>query len=187
MTKRSRKKRAKSSKFPIFLIALGLLLVSLWGLHRYFYDQAMTLSNAILAKYAKESVTRAFPVHITIANSISLPVVEAGKVGDTWAISQTSANHVRESATPGTRGNSIIYAHNSGNLFGPLDKVTIGEPVTIRTSDGAIHRYLVASTTWVTPGHTELLSPTTTETLTLYTCAGILDSLRIVVRAVPAK
>jgi sortase (surface protein transpeptidase) len=169
------------------LIAFGMLLVSLWGIHRYFYDQAMTLSGAILAQYAKEPATQPLPIHITVGNSISLPVVESGKVDGTWAISQTGANHVSESAVPGTRGNTIIYAHNAGNLFGPLDKITVGAPIAVRTTDGELHRYTVASVSWVTPGHTELLLPTTIETLTLYTCAGILDSLRIVVRAIPAK
>jgi len=186
MPARSRKKHTKPSRFPILLIAFGVFLMSLWSVHRYFYNQVMTLSNTILAQYAKEPATQPLPIHITVGNIISLPVVEAGKVDDTWAISQTSANHVRESVVPGTRGNIIIYGHNAGNLFGPLDKVKIGDPIVIRTTDGASHRYLVASVTWVTPGHTELLTPTNTETLTLYTCGGLLDSLRIVVRAVPA-
>ncbi|MCX6791847.1 MAG: sortase [Candidatus Gottesmanbacteria bacterium] len=186
MAKRRKKIRPVSrSRFPIVLIAIGLSLLSLWGLHRYFYDQAMTISGAILAQYAKEPSTLSPPIHITIGDRISLPVIEAGKVGGMWAISQTSANHVYESAMPGQRGNSIIYAHNSDALFGRLEDVKRGDPVAIRTTDGALHRYVVISTAWVTPGHTELLTPTSSEILTLYTCAGLLDSLRIVVRAVP--
>jgi LPXTG-site transpeptidase (sortase) family protein len=185
MPKQAGRNTIHSAKFPMILIAIGLLLLSLWGVHRYFYNRSIGLSDAILARFAKESSSLPTPIHITVGNSISLPVVEAGKVNNMWAISQTAANHVRESAMPGTRGNIIIYAHNTANLFGPLDKVTEGNPIEIRTSDGALHRYTVTSVQWVTPGHTELLSPTPTETLTLYTCAGLLDSLRIVVRAVP--
>jgi len=170
----------------MILIIFGVILMSLWGIHRYFYNQTMSISNAILAQYAKEPSTVPPPIHISIGN-ISLPVVEAGKVGDTWAISQTSANHVRESALPGTRGNIIIYAHNTNNLFGKLEDSKVGDPISIRTTDGLLHRYTVISVQWVTPGHTELLSPTPHETLTLYTCAGLLDSLRNVVQAVPAK
>jgi len=182
-----RRKKKKQNRFPLILVSFGLVLLSFWGIHRYFYARSISLSDAILAQYAKEPSTLPAPIHITVASRISLPVVEAGKTDGAWAISQTSANHVYESAMPGTRGNTIIYAHNAKNLFGRLDTVIVGDPVTIRTTDGALHRYTVTSTVWVTPGHTELLSPTTAETLTLYTCAGILDSLRIVVRAVPAK
>jgi LPXTG-site transpeptidase (sortase) family protein len=188
MAKRRRKIRSTfSTQFSTALLVFGIALLTLWGIHRYFYNQTMTLSRAILAQYAKEPSTLPSPIHITVDDLISLPVVEAGKVAGTWAISQTSANHVYESAMPGTRGNSIIYAHNSENLFGGLDKVTIGDPITIRTTDGALHRYTVTSIVWVTPGHIEFLSQTNAETLTLYTCGGILDSLRIVVRAVPAR
>ena len=185
MAKR-RKKIRPPSRLPIVLIAIGLSLLTLWGVHRYFYDQTMTISSAILAQYTKEPSTLSPPVYITIGNRISLPVVEAGKVDGTWAISQTSANHVHESAMPGTRGNSIIYAHNSDALFGKLEDVIKGDPIAIRMADGTLHRYVVISTAWVTPDHTELLTPTSSEILTLYTCAGILDSLRIVLRAVPA-
>ena len=158
----------------------------LWGVHRYFYNQTMSLSDTILAQYAKQPSSIPAPIHIAVG-SISLPVVESGKVGDTWAISQTSANHVRESAMPGTQGNIIIYAHNTSSLFGKLEDVKVGDQVGIRTTDGLLHRYSVTSIQWVTPGHTELLSPTTHETLTLYTCAGLLDSLRIVIQAIPSK
>ncbi len=181
------KNKKKQNRFPLILISFGIILLSLWGVHRYFYNQTMSISNAILAQYAKGPSTSPTPIHITVGTSISLPVVEAGEVDGTWAISQTSANHVHQSAVPGAPGNTIIYAHNAGNLFGPLDKVTVGDPVAIRTTDGALHRYTVTSIEWVTPGHTELLSQTSAETLTLYTCGGLLDSLRIVVRAVPAK
>ena len=175
------------NRFPLILLSFGLVLLTLWGVHRYCYIRSLTLSDAILAAFAHQKTQGAYPIHITVGTSINLPVVEAGKMDGSWAISQTSANHVHESALPGTRGNTIIYAHNARDLFGPLDKVTIGTAIVVRTTDGELHHYIVASISWVTPGHTELLLPTPTETLTLYTCAGLLDSLRIVVRAVPAK
>lgn len=183
---KKRRKKSIPSKLPFILISFGLALLTLWGIHRYFYTRSMSLSDVILASFARQAPAGALPVHIAIGTHISLPVVEAGKVDGAWAISQTSANFVHGSATPGTVGNIIIYAHNSDALFGKLDKAKIGDTITIRTTDGELHRYIVASVSWVTPGHTELLAPSKVETLTLYTCAGILDSLRIVVRAVPA-
>ena len=174
------------SWLPWALIVVGVVLMSLWGIHRYFYNQSIALSDALLSTYASEPSSVPTPTHITIGNSISLPIVEAGRLPDgTWAVSNTNANHVRQSANPGERGNIIIYAHNTPNLFGPLDKVKIGDQITVRTTDGISHKYIVASVTWATPEHTELLLPTTIETLTIYTCAGLLDSLRDVVRAVP--
>ena len=180
-----RKKKKNTDNFSILFITIGLFLLSIWGIHRYFYYQTMTISNAILSQYATKLLLSSPPVHITIGNRISLSVVEAGKIGGAWAISPTGANHVHESASPVNPGNIIIYAHNAGNLFGPLDKISIGDMVAVRTTDGKLHQYTVVLVSWVTPGHTELLAPTTHEVLTVYTCAGILDSLRIVVRAIP--
>lgn len=181
------RKKNPSSRFPVILITFGLALLGLWGIHRYFYMRSMSISDAILAMYAKTNTSKTIPIHITIGKTVSLPIVEAGYINGTWAISQIAANHVHESAAPGEAGNIIIYAHNAPNLFGPLDKIAVGDPIEIRSLDGSVHRYTVTSYSWVTPGHTELLAPTTTETLTLYTCAGLLDSLRIVVRAIPIR
>jgi LPXTG-site transpeptidase (sortase) family protein len=172
-------------RFPLILISFGLLLLSIWGIHKYFYNQSMSLSDTILASYAKKNPTDVLPVHITVGKTISLPIVESGKQEGVWAISQTKANHVTSSSVPGSLGNTIIYAHNAPNLFGPLDKAQKGDPIAIRLSDGSLHKYIVTEVSWVTPSHTELLSPANHEVITVYTCGGLLDSLRIVVRAIP--
>lgn len=181
--KKSRKKQT-SNRFPVLLIALGLLLMTFWGVHRFFYNRALTLSDALLASYTR-SHEGALPVNITVGDSINVPIVEAGKIGNTWTISASAANHVANSSIPGNIGNTIVFAHNTDDLFGPLDKVKQGDPVAIRLNDGSLHRYTVTSIAWVTTGHTELLMPVNHEALTLYTCGGFFDSLRIVVRAVP--
>jgi LPXTG-site transpeptidase (sortase) family protein len=176
----------KNSWFPILLILLGLLLMSLWATHRFLYNQSMSISEKLLASYAQEQSSGSLPIHISVGN-INLPIVEAGRINGAWTISETSANHVYGSANPGSKGNVIIYAHNSEKLFGKLTDVKAGVRIAIRTTDSILHQYTVTSTEWVTTGHTELLAPTDTEILTLYTCAGLLDSLRVVVRAVPVN
>ena len=103
-----------------------------------------------------------------------------------WTVSATSANHVIQSALPGENGNIIIYGHNLNTIFGYLMNIQVGSIVNLRNSDGSLHIYTVTSTEYVNPNQTELLAPTTNEVLTLYTCTGLLDSLRFVVRAVPA-
>jgi LPXTG-site transpeptidase (sortase) family protein len=187
MTKRKRKTKAKPTRLAAFLIIGGALLLGLWATHRVLYARAISLSDAILAAYQKQPVTSSLPIHITIGDMIRLPVVESGKVNGTWAISQTSANHVASSALPGQKGNIIIYGHNAPKLFGQLKEIHVGNFVEIRMTDSTLHRYIVTETQWVTPGHTELLTPTTEETLTLYTCGGLLDALRVVVQAKPLK
>lgn len=191
MPKKSKKsQQTRHSPFPwlpLVLIIIGISLMSFWVVHRYFYDQSIALSKALIASYTAESSSIPTPIHITIGNSVSLPVVESGRTknGD-WAISDTSANHVRESALPGTPGNIIIYAHNLDRLFGKIQWVQKGETIRVRTTDGQLYTYKVIATTTVYPSQTELLQPTKHEVLTLYTCTGLFDSQRFVVQAIPS-
>jgi len=187
MAKR-RKKIRPPSRFPLILITIGLALLTLWGVHRYFYTRSISLSDAILAAYkARRTATTSYPIHIEIDNITNVPVVESGKEKGVWTISQTSANHFIQSAVPGENGNIIIYGHNLNSIFGYLMNIQTGAIVNIRQSDGSLHTYSVTDTQYVVPNQTALLAPTTHEVLTLYTCTGLLDSLRFVVRAVPAK
>jgi LPXTG-site transpeptidase (sortase) family protein len=181
-------RRKKQSRFPLILVSFGLVLVAVWGVHRYFYSRSISLSDTILAAYkARRPETAAYPIHITISGITSVPVVEAGRENGVWTVSTTSANHVIQSALPGENGNIIIYGHNANKIFGYLMDIKTGAIVNIRESDGSLHTYTVTDTKYVFPSQTQLLSPTTHEVLTLYTCTGLLDSLRFVVRAVPAK
>lgn len=180
--------RSSFSWLPGGLIVVGIILISLWGVHRYFYNQSIALSDALIASYANQQQSIPVPIHISVGDSVSLPVVESGRLPDgTWAVSDTSANHVRQSANPGEEGNIIIYAHNLDRLFGKIQWINKGTIVRIRTTDGALYSYQVISTSIVYPSQTQLLLPTKHETLTLYTCTGLFDSQRFVVQAVPVK
>ena len=189
------KDRTKPSpQFPTILITIGLVLVSLWGIHRYLYNRSLSLSDALLASYAKEPSQMPEPIHITIGPlsnepkaKINLQVVEAGKVEGALSVSPTFANHLHASAVPGEAGNTIIYGHNLNTVFGYLVDVHVGDPVAIYTNDGKLHQYKITEYETVDPSQTTLLAPTTTEVLTIYTCTGILDSLRFVARAEPVK
>jgi LPXTG-site transpeptidase (sortase) family protein len=187
MAKR-RKKILPPSRLPIVLIAIGLSLLTLWGVHRYFYARSISLSDTILAAYkAQRPATASYPIHIEIDGITNIPIVEAGRENGVWTVSPTSANHVIQSALPGENGNIILYGHNLNSIFGYLMAIKIGASINIRMTDGSLHRYTVTETQVVAPGQTQLLAPTTHEVLTLYTCTGLLDSLRFVVRAVPAQ
>ena len=174
------------TRFPIILIAFGIVLISIWGLHRYLYARSLSLSDALVASYKKKrSDLVAFPIHISVGDKIRIRVVEATKVNGALVVSPTSANHLLASALPGEAGNIIIYGHNVNAIFGYLVDARIGDPVGIYTNDGKLHKYKITDIHIVDPSQTALLAPTTTEVLTLYTCTGLLDSLRFVARAEP--
>lgn len=127
------------------------------------------------------------PLRIVIPKlTLDLPVVEANVVGGYWELSDTSASHGVGSASPGEMGNTVVFAHARDGLFGPLRSITIGDMVYIMTKD-RWSRYRVTETKLVDEGQTEVIAPTSDETLTLYTCSGFLDSKRLIVIAKPSR
>lgn len=179
------KRKQATSNFPTILIAIGVILIGLWGLHRFLYNRSLSLSDALVASYKATRSEKAFPTHIAIGNKISLPVTEETMVGGKLQISPTKASHLLASALPGEPGNVIIYGHNLNTVFGYLVDARVGDLVSIYTDDGKLHRYKISEIRIVDPSQTALLAPTTHEVLTLYTCTGLLDSLRFVARAEP--
>lgn len=172
--------------FPNLLLYLGLVLLAVWGGHKFLYQRSLALSEALVASYRIQSQQSAMPVHISVGDKINIPIVEAGKIGAVWTVSPTSANHVFGSARPGDPGNIIMYGHNINTIFGYLVDIKSGDKVRIRMSNGDAFDYIISDTHVVSVNQTELLAPTTHEILTLYTCTGLLDSLRFVARALPA-
>jgi LPXTG-site transpeptidase (sortase) family protein len=124
-------------------------------------------------------------VHIRIGESISIPVTEVVKANESYPDSLTTAGHLQASALPGETGNSIIFGANRTTVFGLLSTMRVGDPVSVRTSDGLLHTYSITAVHTVEPTQTELLAPTTTEVLTIYTPTGLLDSQRLIIRAEP--
>lgn len=113
-----------------------------------------------------------------------MPITEASISQGVWQVSETGASHLSSSESPGKKGNIIIYAHNLTRLFGPIVNVKKGDLIMVRTKK-ALYTYVVEKTYTVSPDQIELLLPTKSEVLTLYTCTGFLDSKRFVIQARP--
>ena len=127
------------------------------------------------------------PVRIVIPSAkIDLPIVEAKVVKGYWETSATSASHGVGSASPGEKGNMVIFAHARSGLFLPLKGVENGDDIEILTQDKKF-RYQVFEIKKVTPDQVEVISQTPEERLTLYTCSGFLDKERLVVVAKPSN
>lgn len=182
-----RKKRALSPYFPTILIVIGIALVGIWGLHKYLYTRSLTLSDSLVSLYKAKHTNASYPIHIQLGSNINSQVVESTVVNGSLVIASNKANHLLASAVPGEPGNIIIYAHNYVWMFGYLVDSKIGDIARIYTDDGRHHDYVITEVHTVTPSDTSLLSPTNHEALTLYTCTGLLDSLRFVVRAKPVS
>jgi sortase A len=91
------------------------------------------------------------------------------------------------SATPGSIGNVVIYGHDDiqGSVFRYLGNLRPGDQVTIDTQPGGHFAYQVTGQQVVRPDDVDILNPTSTPTLTLFTCYPYwVDDRRMVVTAV---
>lgn len=89
-----------------------------------------------------------------------------GATGRTLAF---APGHLTGSASPGTRGNTVVAGHRDTH-FSFLQDLEQGDLLVVGTSDGREHRYRVESFEIVHERQTEVLEPSGTESLTLVTC-----------------
>jgi len=114
--------------------------------------------------------------------SIDLPVIESEIVDDVWSVSSSGVSHLAQSVSPGLPGNSIFYGHNWPRLLGNLRKIKLDDEIVIFDASGRSLSYRVTEISTVDPSDVSILESSTEATITLYTCAGFMDSKRQVVK-----
>ena len=96
-----------------------------------------------------------------------------------WQTVPFIAVQYRETALVGAQGNAVISGHvvtiNEGNVFRNLYKISLGDAVTVDTSEGRF-TYQVEDVKLVKPTSIEVMAPSATPMLTLITCGGEFDT-----------
>lgn len=186
-TKTSKKLLGKLKKLcgSLLLILLGLTLFSFGGYHYY---RTRILSFAKAPAQAETANRGELPVRITIPSiKIDLPI-DVGSIADgVWQISYDHPTFLDASARPGMGGNTVIYGHNKKVIFGNLPYLSLGQKIYIKTADGKIHIYEAYKKDFVKSDRVDLVSPLDHEELTIYTCWGLFDSQRVVIKAKPIQ
>ncbi len=109
-------------------------------------------------------------------------------------LDQGEIGHYADTAMPGEMGNTVYAAHRwtSGQPFDPIDKLVVGDPIVIQTSDGW-YTYRFRTLEYVQDTQVEVLLPVPQQVglqangryLTLTSCAPKLNMLeRIIAYAV---
>lgn len=170
---------------PQVLVGVGILLILVSSAHRVLRNRALSMDKQTVAELTQKLPTKTVPkpTHILIPWFLDVDIEEEVFDGANWTVSENKASHLAQSANPGESGNIIIYGHNKREILGNIRALKGGEKVTIKTDDGKEHLYKVQSWYEVNPDNMKYLQPTEGETLTMYTCSGLLDSKRFVVRA----
>lgn len=100
---------------------------------------------------------------------------------NSWKIDENYPVYLDLSGVPGQPGNIVIYGHNKKEVFGNLHKLKKDEQIILYSSTGDRYVYKIDSIKQVFPNQVEVLQQGKDQRITLFTCTGILDSMRLVV------
>jgi LPXTG-site transpeptidase (sortase) family protein len=151
------------------------------------FTQPSFLQPQVVQKQLSQKPTKKieYPIRIRIPSvEIDLPVVIAPIKNGYWELSDTSASYGWGSATPGEKGNMVIFAHARQGLFLPLQNIQLNAKVIISTAEQTF-TYKVVKKMQVFPSDTNVISFSNKEKLTLFTCTGLFDTKRLIVVAIP--
>lgn len=179
-----RKSKKVSPALIIFIVGAILLSISLL----YHFEQLVNLTfyHQQLPPTQTERTNR--PVEIVIDKvHVDLPVLETVIANNTWQIADDGISHLTESARPGEDGTIIVYGHNTNDRFGPLLWLSVGDKVTLVTTDEKKYTYKIQKIVTVDPSDTKILTSQKGSTLILYTCTGFADLKRYVLIAKPTS
>jgi len=176
------KKLLRKLNSPILFIILGLVIFAFGGIN-YYRVRILSFKEAPISVQSQAGDR---PVQVIIPSlKIDILIETADIKNGIWEISYNSATFLNSSSRPGEGGNTVIYGHNKKAIFGSLPYLSVGQKVTIKTEDGTLLSYQVYKKDFVKPDRIDLVSPTDHEELTLFTCWGLFDSQRVVVKAKP--
>ena len=182
----------RSHSFSVIFFTLGSVLVLgaviLYGLE--YKSQAVTHQMAAEAAAAFElrsdpQEQGLVPIRIHISDRVETEISTEFYQDGSWSISEHTASYLAGSGYPTQPGNTIIYGHDSADVFENLKGIQNGELVTLKLVNGDERVYEVIDVANVKPSQMRYLQNTPDEVLTLYTCDGLFDQNRLVVRAVP--
>jgi LPXTG-site transpeptidase (sortase) family protein len=180
------KKKYNFKKFissSLFLIVFGLFFMLSFSFWRYYNARILSFNTKNIENLSdtKEGVVpvylKAYPV------GVDVDIKKASIINGVWVIHPMSASYLINSSKINGGGNIVIYGHNKNEVIGPIRWIKKGAEITVLGEDNNEYQYKVVKTDTVDPDNLFYLQSTSEETLTVYTCTGILDSKRFIVVA----
>lgn len=148
-----------------------------------FDSEPVKIDPNLLRVDTSKKIVKTPPTRLIIPDlGIDVVVKEAKIVKGYWEVFPDSAGFGLGSAYPQDTGNQVIFAHARPGLFLPLKEVKIGQKVYVFTKD-SWYTYTIKNIKEVLPSQVEVIAPTKSAVLTLYTCSGFADSKRLIVTA----
>lgn len=171
----------------MFAAIIGLLAVRLYpsSIVKELKPQHINPpQEQVLAALEEKKASPPTAIFIPALN-LDLTVAPGIVKNNQWTLYDDKISWLATSEAPGSGKNVILYGHNRPLLFGPLDKINIGEEIIVKNNDDTFV-YVVSEMRKVSPKEVDvIISPK--NQLTLYTCDGSFDERRLIVIALPKK
>lgn len=125
------------------------------------------------------------PLRITIPDrGININIEQSPVENGTWYVPEYAAGYAEGSSfLDEQHGNTIIFAHARRGLFRELLDVKNDDEITVIGTKN-LYRYKVASIEKILPDEIDRLKSYGDYDLTLFTCEGINDEYRLLVKAI---
>jgi LPXTG-site transpeptidase (sortase) family protein len=179
------KKNSKSKNLRFIPLIIGILLMVLGSGYIYYQKTILSFDTNYSGQLSNQIIQNRIKTISIPDIGINLPVTETTIHDGIWQIPDRTAAHLALSANPKNSGNIIIYGHNTWDIFGKIVNIKMNDRIKLITANDNTYFYTVTAKKIVSPSDISLVLPTKTETLTIYTCTGFLDSQRLVIQAKP--
>ena len=192
--KSSKKKRPSKNWGSSLFLAIAAILISLLLNRLYLRYRPIPITTIKTEQDRVGDIELSKPESIEKSNiiypnlsipklNLTLPIYHARVINGKWQTTARGLSHAVTSAPLGHTGNTVIYGHNWPNMLKKLPTLLPGDVININLGENKTYTYTVTYTATISPDDSSLTAPTHDNRLTLYTCAGMLDSQRYVVVA----
>lgn len=184
--------------FTVFKIIISLTFYFIYCFHNqtYYNNYSLnTLNNKTISlnqSKATQSISTSnidnkpyilgVPISLAIPRlNINLTIINGvyNSSNQTWTLTPDKAQYWQLSSPPNNRsGNTIIYGHDTQNVFYFTKDLQIGDILIIKTSNNHKFIYSYQSSRLVLPTDTSIYNYNGEPQVTLLTCNGIDDKYR---------
>jgi LPXTG-site transpeptidase (sortase) family protein len=146
--------------------------------HHQVSQAAQAAQTQLDQSHNKAAAIRGQPIRILVPGlSIDLPVVPQSysMVTKTWPVAPNVANYATDTAAANnTKGETLIYGHDTRNVFGPLQDLKPNDLVYVYTENGHIFKYSYIGAQDITPAKVSIIDDMAKAPagLKLITCSG---------------
>ena len=171
----------KREKIGEILLIFGLGLLVVVGGIKIFHQPQIEFSSF---KPVAVDVVKVIPSRLIIESvNLNLPVFTAEISNGEWPLFDEGISYLLKSGEVGELGTAVFYGHNRTHLLGRLKEVKLGDLIIIRDDQNKNWVYQVSDLRMVNDWEVQALVGAEKAFLVVYTCAGLFDQKRLVVRA----